>query len=235
MPVVSDMALNVMKRVIDENERTRRIVDKDSGPVAVASALSDFFQLASGIEQEGQRPDSEVISELADYALDLLDRLSYQLKQLDIHDRRDDIACLFVSVAAWFAQRDAVLRNLDGTADGFANLINATSDATRLARLSRLADDVLEATADDIRIDEDRSNPWRPWRVLNLNAGIAATRALDPELMQATFDKLGRRLPYDMPGFFADGKRQMDSQDVPQAVREVMTRFAEKWPGKSPH
>ena len=53
--------------------------------------------------------------------------------------------------------------------------------------------------------------------------------------MQSTFEKLGRRLPYDMPGFFADGKRQMDSQNVPQQVRHVMTRYAEKWPGKSPH
>jgi hypothetical protein len=197
--------------------------------------MSDFFQLASGLEHQGQRPDTDALSELADYALDLLDRLSYQLKQLGINDKRDEVACLFVSVAAWFARRDAVLGNLAGTADGFANLINGSSEAGRLAQLGRLADEVLEAAADEIRMDQDRSDPWRPWRVLNLNAGIAATRALDPELMQATFDRMGRRLPYDMPGFFADGKRQMDSQDVPQAVRDVMTRFAEKWPDKSPH
>lgn len=235
MPAIADTALEVMKRVIAENERTQTIADPEGGPVPLASALSDFFQLASGLEHAGQRPDTETVSELADYALDLLDRLSYQLRQLDIHDQRDNIACVFVSVAVWFARRDAVLRNLDGTADGFANLINGTSDRERLAEMSRLVDEVLSAASDELCLDENRGDPWRPWRVLNLNSGIAATRALDTELMQQTFDNMGRRLPYDMPGFFADGKRQMDSQDVPQGVRDLMTRYAEKWPGKSPH
>ena len=82
---------------------------------------------------------------------------------------------------------------------------------------------------------EDRSNEWRPWRIINLNSGIAATRSLDPELMEHTLEKLGRRLPYDMPGFVADGKMQMVVQDVPEAVSAVMNRYAEKWSSKPPH
>ena len=78
----------------------------------------------------------------------------------------------------------------------------------------------------------DRSNPWRPWRVLNLNTGIAATRSLDPELMKQVFDQLVKRLPDDVSGFFADGKRQMDAQDVPQEVRDVLNQYAEKWPSE---
>jgi hypothetical protein len=53
--------------------------------------------------------------------------------------------------------------------------------------------------------------------------------------MERTFEKLGRRLPYDMPGFFADGKRQMIGQDVPEAVSAVMNRYAEKWSSKPSH
>ncbi len=64
--------------------------------------------------------------------------------------------------------------------------------------------------------------------------GVAATRSLDAQLMEDTFEKLGRRLPYDMPGF-CRRKEQMDAQDVPQEVRDVMTRYAEKWPDKSRH
>ena len=235
VPVISDLALQVMKRVIDENENTQIITDEDSGPIPLASALSDFFQLAAGLEHDGQRPDTEAISELGHYALDLLDRLNYQLRQLDIHDQRDNLARAFVSLAVWFARRDAVIDNLDGTADGFANLVNGEKDEAELAKLSRMADELLEAAADDLKLDQDRSNPWRPWRVLNLNSGVAATRSLDAALMQNTFEKLARRLPYDMPGFFADGKRQMDAQNVPEEVRDVMNRYAEKWPNKSSH
>jgi hypothetical protein len=53
--------------------------------------------------------------------------------------------------------------------------------------------------------------------------------------MQTIFEKMERRLPYDLPGFFADGKRQMDTQDVPQEVRDVMSMYAEKWPAKPAH
>jgi hypothetical protein len=235
MPAISDLALQSMIRVINENEVTQAISDEQSGPIPLASALSDFFQLASGIEHSGQEPDPEVVSELAHYGLDLLDRLSYQLRLLEIHDQDDNMACVFVSVAVWFARREATVRNLDGTADGFARLINGTSEPGKLAMLSRLIDEVQDAASDEIKRDEDKSNPWRPWRVLTLNSGIAATRALDPALMQATFEKMGRRLPSDLPGFFADGKRQMDAQDVPQGVRDMMTRYAEKWPDKALH
>ena len=235
IPPVSDLALVIMQRVIQENEKTQIITDPEAGPIPLASALSDFFQLASGLEHEGQQPGEEVMSELAHYALDLVDRLSYQLRQLDIHDQRDNLARVFVSLAVWFARHDAVLDNLGGTAEGFANLVNGENDQGELAALSRLIDEVLEGAAEQLKMDEDRSDTWRPWRVLNLNSGIAATRSLDTQLMEATFEKMGRRLPYDMPLFFADGRRKMDGQNVPQEVREVMDRYAEKWPAKSPH
>ena len=235
IPAISDVALKVMKRVISENESTRAITDEKSGPIPLASALSDFFQLASGLEYEGRQPDTEVISELAYHALDLVDRLSYQLRQLDIHDQRDNLARVFASLAVWFARHSAVLDNLDGAAEGFAILVNGESKKGELVKLTRLMDEVLEAASDDLKVDADRSNPWRPWRVLNLNSGVAATRSLDVQLMQSTFEKLGRRLPYDMPGFFADGKRQLDAQDVPQEARDVMSRYAEKWLARPVH
>jgi hypothetical protein len=96
-------------------------------------------------------------------------------------------------------------------------------------------EEVAKAASEKKQMDEDRSNPWRPWRVLNLNAGIAATRSCDPQLMERVFENLGRRLPYDMPGFLADGRRQMMTQNVPEAVREVMNRYAEKWPARPAH
>lgn len=230
MSAISNLALEIMMRVIDENEKTQIITDTESGPVALASALSDFFQLASGLEHQSQQLDKEVASELGHHALDLVDRLSYQLRQLDIHDQRENLARLFASLAVWFARRSAVLENLDGTADAFATLVNRENESQGLASLRLLMDEVLESASDTVKADEDRSNPWRPWRVLNLNMGIAATRSLDTQLMEDTFKELGRRVPDDLPGFFADGKRQMDAQDVPQEVRDVMNRFAEKWP-----
>jgi hypothetical protein len=101
--------------------------------------------------------------------------------------------------------------------------------------MCQIMDEAIAAASEKLQMDEDKSNEWRPWRIINLNSGIAATRSLDPELMENIFEKLGRRLPDDMPGFLADGKRQMIGQNIPEAVSEVMDRYAEKWSGKLPH
>ena len=235
IPVISDLALEIMKPVIDENEKTQKITDEQSGPIPLASAMSDFFQLASALENGEQLEDSAAISELAHYALDLVDRLQAQLWYLDIHDQRDRLSRLFASLAVWFARQDAVLDNLNGAADSFAILVNGENDSTVLADMSGLMNEVLEAASNEIKMDEDRSDQFRPWRVLNLNSGVAATRSFDAKLMQETFEKMERRLPHDLPGFFADGKRQVQMQEVPEDVREVMTQFADKWATQLPH
>ena len=235
IPVISDLALEIMKCVIDENEKTQKITDEQSGPIPLASAMSDFFQLASALENGEQLEDSAAISELAHYALDLVDRLQAQLWYLDIHDQRDRLSRLFASLAVWFARQDAILDNLNGAADSFAILVNLENDSTVLADMSRLMNEMLEAASNEIKMDEDRSDQFRPWRVLNLNSGVAATRSFDAKLMQDTFEKMERRLPHDLPGFFADGKRQVQMQEVPDDVREVMTQFADKWANQLPH
>ena len=232
-PAISNLALEIMKRAIDENEKTQKIENPELGPLPLASAMSDFFELATGLDEGEQLPDAAAMTELAHYTMDLLDRLASQLWHLDIHDQRDNMARLFVSLAVWFARRHAALENLQATADSFAILVNGENDSAALASLSQYIDEVLEAASEGIKTDEDRSDPWRPWRVLNLNSGVAATRSLDTQLMQDIFEKMELRLPYDLPGFFADGKRQMDEQDVPQEVRDVINKYAEKWPYKS--
>lgn len=235
IPAISDLALEVMMRVIDENKATNKIQDENAGPVPLAAALSDLFEIASSLENSEQYVEQEVISELAHYALDLLDRLGHQLLVLDIHDQRDKMARIFVSMSLWLVRRDAILDNMAGAADGFANLVNAEQNTGELARLALLIQEVLDAAADEMQQDEDRSDTWRPWRVLNLNAGIAATRSLDPQLMRETFEVLERRLPYDMPGFFNDGRRQMIGQNIPDEVQQVMQEYADKWPPKPLH
>ena len=54
IPVISDLALEIMKRVVDENEKTQKITDEQSGPIPLASAMSDFFQLASALDNGQQ-------------------------------------------------------------------------------------------------------------------------------------------------------------------------------------
>lgn len=236
IPTISNSALEVMKRVIDENEKTKKIDDEHSGPIPLASALSDFFQIASSIEEHGQQKVGiENISELADYGVDLLDRLSYQMHQLEILDMRNSLNHIFLAINVWFARKQCILNNLRETADAYATIVNAEQDGEELALLSQLMSEILDAASNEIKADKDQSNPWRPWRVLNLNTGIAATRSLKPEVMKQAFEQISSRLPKDAPGFFADGKRQMAVQNVPDEVLELMKHYANQSPDLSIH
>lgn len=232
---ISDLALEVMKVILEREAEARQVMGEDGAPLELAAALSEFFQAAAALEADRMRLEPEELNEFGAYGLDLLDRLSFLVRKLELMDARETMSRVFVSLAVWFAGRDTVLDNLDGAADGFGMLVNGTSDSGELAEMCRFMDEVIEAASDELKLDEDRGNAWRPWRVINLNSGIAATRSLDPDLMDRTFEKLGRRLPYDMAGFLADGKRQMMGQNVPDDVRWVMDRYAEKWPGVQAH
>jgi hypothetical protein len=232
---ISQLALEIMQAILARETEAQKIMDDDSGPLALASALSDFFQVTSALESDECYMDSDDLTEFGSYGLDLLDRLDFLVRKLEIMDQRDNVSRVLPSLAVWLARHDAIIDNLAGAADGFGMIVNGLSEPQDLAEVCQIMDEVIEAASEKLQMDEDRSDTWRPWRVINLNSGIAATRSLDPELMERTFEKLGRRLPYDMPGFFADGKRQMAVQNVPEAVSAVMNRHAEKWSSKPPH
>lgn len=232
---VSDLALQVMKAILARNEEAQEIMEDESAPLALARALSDFFQIAGAVEAGGRDLESDELTEFTNYGLDLLDRLAFLVRKLEIMDQRDAVARLFASTGVWVARRDAMIDKLEGVADGFGMIVNELRNTDDLRDVCGLMEEVIEAASERLQLDEDRSNAWRPWRVINLNAGIAATRSQDPELMEVTFENLGRRLPYDMPGFLADGMSQMAVQNFPDAVSEVLRRYAEKWPNRRPH
>lgn len=225
----SEHALAAMKAVVDKNEREQVMPNEPAGPLRVAQALSDFFQMASAIENSEDAVDAQDIAGVAEYALDLFDRVAFQLNELQITDQREHVSRLFATMSVWFARRGAELANLQGAADGFASLTNGLEEPADLTEMCLLMEEVVEAAAPAVVADADRSNPWRPWRVLNLNVGVAATRAMDPELMNRVFGNLVQRLPLDAPSFFADGRSQMDVQEVPEAVREVLRQYADKY------
>lgn len=233
--VIADLALEVMQALLARNEEAQSIMEDQSGPIALARALSDFFQIAGALECGAARLEQEDLDEFCAYGLDLLDRLAFLVRKVEIMDKRDRVARMFASMGAWVARRGSTIDNLEGTADGFGMIVNATSTPDDLRALCELMEEVIEATSERLQLDQDRGDAWRPWRVINLNTGIAATRSLDPELMERTFEEMGRRLPYDMPGFLSDGMRQAAFQNVPDAVRDVMRRYMEKWPTKAPH
>jgi hypothetical protein len=232
---ISDLALEVTQSVLARTEEAQSVMEDENGPLTLARALSDFFQIAGGLEAGAVQLEQDELEEFCAYGLDLLDRLAFLVRKVEIMDKRDTVAIMFASMGVWVARRGATIDNLEGTADGFGMIVNGTHATEDLRALCEMMLEVIEAASVRLQLDEDRGDAWRPWRVINLNAGIAATRSLDPELMRNTFEGMGRRLPEDMPGFIADGVRQAAVQNVPDAVTEVLREYLAKWPARAPH
>jgi hypothetical protein len=114
-------------------------------------------------------------------------------------------------------------------------MANTLHDARDLEALSRLIEEIRQSAAEDIRADVDKTNPARPWRVLNWKPGIVATRCGNLQAMERAFDTLCASLPEDAPSFFAEGMGQMGALDYPADVRAVVERYYRRWSTRKLH
>jgi hypothetical protein len=205
-------------------------------PAILAGALQQLCELLARIEAEGttQRgpergaalPD---ISELGDYAFALFGDLITWSRRLLNTELEAGFEQQSLTLALWFARHGAELRGLEIIVNACANLANRLSEPAALEALCAAMGELMNATAPTIQQDIDNTNPGRPWRILNLNRGIVATRTHNPATMENAFRTLVVHLPEDAPAFFREGMAQMTALNYPAQVHEVMERYYRQW------
>ena len=121
------------------------------------------------------------------------------------------------------------INRLELVVNSFAAWANELQDTVQIAELARVVREIIDAASEKLRRDLDQSNPMRPWRIINLNYGIVATRSHDPDLMDEAFAVLVENLPQDARAFFREGMQQMDIVGYPDEVREVVERYDRMW------
>jgi hypothetical protein len=128
-------------------------------------------------------------------------------------------------VALWVARHGGKLVSLESVVNTLAEISNSTVEQEELAELSYLMGEIVEAVSPETKFDFDNINRQQPWRILNLNRGIIATRSHDIEIMEHAFEELIRNIPEDAENFFSQGVKQMDELDYPDHVRNVVVRY----------
>ncbi|NIR58445.1 MAG: hypothetical protein GWO02_02440 [Gammaproteobacteria bacterium] len=169
------------------------------------------------------------IGELGDYGLQLLGGLGAWASSLSLEQARGVLEDCALAVARWVAGRAGAVHHLEPVVNVLAARANATRDPAEVAHLSDVMGELADAAAPTIKSDLDKTQPGRPWRVLNLNRAIAATRSHDTDRMERAFEELVRNLPEDAPGFFEEGMQQMDAVGYPREVRAVMERYHRRY------
>ena len=196
-----------MEKAIDVMERA----DADTAAMQGKPALSDAE-----------------ITEIGDFALGLLEAIVGRVENASGHQNRD-LARLAIPIALWIARQGGHINKLELVVNSLAAWANELQDTIQIAELARVIREIIDSASDKIRRDLEQSNPMRPWRIINLNYGIVATRSHDPELMDEAFAVLVENLPQDARAFFREGMQQMDIVGYPEEVREVVARYDRMW------
>ncbi len=192
-------------------------------------ALTQFFDISEKLEIEpellkSEGSDFDNISELGDYGLQLLADLELWFDAVKF-ENKSNIQMSILSLAIWVHDHHGILQQLENIVNALSQLANQTNKHSTLIKLHKIAEKITNSAHEMIKADVDKSEPGRPWRILNLNHGIIATRTHNVDIMNSVFEQLLQRLPDDAASFFADGMKQMELIDYPQHVKHLMEQF----------
>ena len=130
-----------------------------------------------------------------------------------------------VMVALWVARHGGELNSIESVVNTLAEIANSTSEQEALAELGYMMGELISAVSVETKFDFENIDNQHPWRVLNLNRGIIATRSHDTKIMENAFEDLIRNIPEDAETFFRQGMQQMEELNYPDHVRDVVSRY----------
>jgi hypothetical protein len=226
--IVSQMLDNLIEVLQPLTLSERSSENAAQNPAELVTSLGQLREIVQNNTTSRLTPGE--VTEIGDFSMQLLSSTSTILQRMNNVELQQQNGLLAVSMALWTGANGGQINMLEPLVDTLAWLANHIEDTQQLAELTRVLGSLMEACSIAISNDLDNTNPGRPWRVLNINRGIVATRSHDIDLMHEVFETLIRNLPQDAAGFFQQGMSEMDRLGYPDHVRKVMQEYAEQYP-----
>jgi hypothetical protein len=226
--IVSQMLDNLIEVLQPLTLSERSSENAAQNPAELVASLGQLREIVQNNTTSRLTPGE--VTEIGDFSMQLLSSTSTILQRMNNVELQQQNGLLAVSMALWTGANGGQINMLEPLVDTLAWLANHIEDTQQLAELTRVLGSLMEACSIAISSDLDNTNPGRPWRVLNINRGIVATRSHDIDLMHEVFETLIRNLPQDAAGFFQQGMSEMDRLGYPDHVRKVMQEYAEQYP-----
>jgi hypothetical protein len=222
---------------------TAEPIQAADSPALLEEALFQLLDIIARVESDARATDSDRrgktharqvvrqtdITELGEYSIGLLGELEHWLQRYHLEEQQALLAEVQMALALWVARHGGELLTLEPVVDALALFANRTLDPEQLVELFAYMGEIVEAVAPAIRQDLEKTHPGRPWRVLNLNRAIVATRSHDPKAIEEAYSRLAELLPEEAPRFFAEGMEQMEALDYPPHVRSLVENYYHDW------
>lgn len=215
--------------------------DDEGSPSIVADGLLQLCDILQSVDNHEEAPvsngdgeDEKVLTiddltRIGDYGLELFNDMGEWADKMGMEQERDMLQELILPVCIWLSRHGAELRTLEPVVDSIAMMANNIEDVQELEQMCNILGEIIDAVAPQLRQDYEQDEKLSPWRILNINRGIIATRTHNTSLMEKAFQTLTDNLPEDAPAFFREGMEQMEVLDYPDNVKAVMLKYFKEW------
>ncbi|HEX4857954.1 MAG TPA: hypothetical protein VFV17_02975 [Usitatibacteraceae bacterium] len=131
---------------------------------------------------------------------------------------------LAIAIGHWAMRHGIRCLRIEPVVNALARAANATTSRQETAAVFALMQGLIEHCKPDFGADLERSNPERPWRILNLNFAITAIRTGDAALMQFAFASLTSHLPDESRSFFLEAGETARTAGLPADLCDLIDR-----------
>ncbi len=201
-------------------------------PLALAGIVLDFLRLMQSLDRqygaEGLLPVQDA-GAAVDEAMTSSAELEPWLARLELGPRLPALHAVQIAFGHW-----AMIHHLRFTAvtpvvNALAQKANDAESRQENAAAFAMMQGLVEHLAGDFSADLDRSNPERPWRLLNLNLAITGIRTGDSAMIRHGFDRLERHLPDECRGFFGEAMALAIQPGFPDECRTLIEAGFRRW------
>ena len=192
----------------------------------------DFLAVASSLdEQFGADATLPVvdIAEAADAALQSLAALDVRTDQQSLAEQRQTLHRLAIGIGYWCMRHSLAITSPALIVNALAAQSNAAISRQETAAIFALMQGFIAHFEPTLQSDLERSNPERPWRILNLNFSITAIRTGDAAMIRFAFDTLNRYLPDERAGFYAEAFALSSQPGFPGETRSLIEAEVSRW------
>jgi hypothetical protein len=193
--------------------------------IALTTAVDDFLLVADALDAE-HGPDAllpqEDAAQAADEALRCAAELESWLPRFALDEQIPALQNIALGIGLWCMRHELPIDAPETIVNALANRANISTTTQDTAATFALMQGFLLHLAPTLSADLERSDPQRPWRLLNLNLAITAIRSGDETMIRYAFTQLNKNLPDERRGFYDEAYALASQPGFPVAVRALI-------------
>lgn len=200
--------------------------------IALAAAVADFLAVSAQLDAEYGADNALPLRDAAsaaDEALRCATELDVWLDRFELASWRPALQATMLGIGLWAMRHQLPLASPEPIVNALAFRANEASSTQETAAAFALMQGFIAHLAPQLAADLERSNPERPWRLLNLNFAITAIRSGDAALMRFAFDTLNANLPDERAGFYAEACALAAQPGFPLETRALIEAEQARW------